>query len=198
MDTTMDGGGPVGTMIGGGLGGCFGRFMYKGPGAGPGTMICGAGGGKGGSSVKTVFDFKEPIGGSKSEEDKVFNNGNSTSRGTLEIDVGLADETAASNTRTEIGGSSFSTVEDDETAFNRATIVGGGNVLYSSGVADSAFTMDTSAEVGRALSVDVEHKFVNRGANGEVQTGDLSTFTTLSCRSEPSWEQGTVEIPSEP
>jgi len=129
MDTTIDGGGPVGTMMGGGLGGFFGRFMYKGPGAGPGTIICGAGGGKGGSSVKTVSDFKEPIGGSKSEEDNVFNNGNSTSRGTLEIDVGLDEETAASKTRTEIGDSSLSTVEDDETAFNRATSVGDGNVL---------------------------------------------------------------------
>jgi len=49
MDTTMDGGGPVGTMMGGGLGDFFGRFMYMGPRAGPGTMTCGAGAGKGGS-----------------------------------------------------------------------------------------------------------------------------------------------------
>jgi len=49
MDTTMDGGGPVGTMMGGGLGNFFGRSMNMGPRAGLGTMTCGAGGGKGGS-----------------------------------------------------------------------------------------------------------------------------------------------------
>jgi len=31
IDTTIDGGGPVGTIIGGGLGGFFGRFIYNGP-----------------------------------------------------------------------------------------------------------------------------------------------------------------------
>jgi len=115
--------------------------------------------------VKTVSDFTEPIGGSRPEEDNVFNNGNSTSRGTQEIDAGLAEETTASKTRTEIGDSSLSTVGDDETALNRAMSVGDGNVLKSSGVAVSVLTIDKSAEEGRALSVDVEHRFVNSGTN---------------------------------
>lgn len=197
IDTMIDGGGPVGTIIGGGLGNFFGRFIYNGPWGGPGTMICGAGGGKGGSCVKTVFGCTEPGGGSRPEEVKVFNNGNSTVGGTDEIDVGVAEDTAASKTRREIGDNSLSTSDDDETALNKATSVGGGNVLKSSGVADSVLTIDKSAEGGRALSVDDEHKVVNRGANGEGKTGGWSSFTKLSCRSELAWEQGTWEIPSE-
>jgi len=145
-----------------------------------------------------VSDFTEPIGGSRPEEDNVFTNGNRTSRGTLEINVGLADETAASKTRREIGDSSLSTVGDDETTLSRAMSVGDGKVLKSSGVAANVLTIDKSAEEGRALSVDVEHKFVNRGAICEEQTGDWATFTKLPCRSEPAWEQGTSEIPSVP
>lgn len=122
--------------------------------------------------MKTVSDFTEPIGGSRPEEDNVFTNGNSTSRGTLEIDVGLVEETAASKTRTEIGDNSLNTVGDDETALNRAMSVGGGKVLKSSGVAVSVLTIDKSAEEGRSLSVDFEHKFVNRGTNCKEQTGD--------------------------
>lgn len=122
--------------------------------------------------MNTVSDFTEPIGGSRPEEDNVFNNGNSTSRGIQEIDVGLDEETAASKTRTEIGDSSLSTVGDDETPLNRAMRVGGANVLKSSGVAVSVLTIDKSAEEGRALSVDVEHKLVKSGANCEEQTGD--------------------------
>jgi len=172
MDTTMDGGGPVGTMIGGGLGDLFGRFIYIGPRAGGGSMICGAGGGKGGSLVKTVAGSGEPGGGNRPEEDNVFINGNSTVCGTEEIVVGVAEETAASKTRTDIGDNSLSTVGEDDTALNKSTSVGGGNVLKSSGVADSVFTIVTSAEGGKALSVDDEHRVVNKGVDGEGQAGD--------------------------
>lgn len=172
MDTMMADGGPVGTMMGAGLGDLSGRFMYMGPRAGPGTMICRAGGGNGGNWVKTVSGCAEPGGGSRPEENSVFNSGNNTACGTEEIAAGVAEETAASKTRTEIGDSSASTVGDEETALSRATSVGGGNVLNSSGVADNVFTIDTSAGGGRALSVDGEHKVVNKGGSGDGQTRD--------------------------
>lgn len=49
METTMDGGGPDCTTIGGGFDDLLGRSMSIGPGAGPGIMSGGGGGGKGGS-----------------------------------------------------------------------------------------------------------------------------------------------------
>lgn len=49
MEMMMDGGGPDGMKIGGGLRRVFGRVMYMGPGAGPGTMTCAGGEGRGGS-----------------------------------------------------------------------------------------------------------------------------------------------------
>lgn len=126
MDTTMDGGGPRGTMIGGGLADFLGRLMYIGPGAGAGTTICGGGGGSGGNRAKTVcgqFAIDE-----EPEPGNDFNNGDSNELGSSDIVDGADLDAAASSTRTASGGNWPMAAGEDATAVSRAMSAAGGKV----------------------------------------------------------------------
>lgn len=171
IEITRDCGGPVGKMIGGSFDDFLGKLMNRGPIDGPGTMTCGDEAGKGGNSVKTVFGF-DPGGGNKPELDNVFSSGNKTVGGIEEIDVGSIEDIAASNKRIATDDISFNAVGDDDIAVNKDTRVDGGKVSMSFGVADNVFTMDTSAEEGKVLSVDDEHKVDSRDIIGEGQPGN--------------------------
>lgn len=171
MEMTMDGGGPDGMKIGGGLRWDFGKFINMGPGEGPGTMTCADGGGRGGSWVKTVSGI-DPGGGRRPDPDKVFSSGNITGGGIEEIAEGEAVDTAASNMRTEIGCNSLSVAGDDEIAFNRSVRVDDGKALKSWGVADSVFAIDTSAGVGKDLSVEDEQSVVSKETIGCVSSSN--------------------------
>lgn len=153
-------------------------------------MTCGEGAGKGGNWVKRVLGV-DPGGGNKPELDNVFSNGNKTEGGIEEMDVGATEDIAASNKRIAIDDISFNAIGDDDIAVSKDKRVGGGKVSMSFGVADNAFTMDTSAEGGKVLSVDDEHKLDSKDTIDEGHPGDWSSF-------KPSWEQGTAVSPLAP
>lgn len=162
-------------MIGGSFDDLLGKLMNIGPGDGGGTMTCGDGAANGGSCVKSVLGV-DPGGGNRPELDNVFSKGNKTVGGIEEMDAGATEDTAASNKRIAIGDISFNAICDDDIAVSKDTRVCGGKVSMSFGVADSALTMDKSADGGKLLSVDDEHKFDSKDTIDEGQLGDWSTF----------------------
>lgn len=194
MEMTMDGGGPAGRTIGGGLFSRLGRLMYMGPGAGPGTITWAGGGGSGGSRASTAAGG-DPGGGSRPDEANVFSSGCSTAGGRADIDDGAAEDTAASSTRTATGDSPSRAAGDDAIAFSRAWSVAAGRPLNSCGVADSVFTMDTSAGADNAPRVDDddERRAASRAATGTAPPGSAPTSgPARACG------QGTSAAPSEP
>lgn len=204
MDITMDAGGPAGKKIGGGLGNLFGRFMYKGPGDGPGTMTWGAGGGNGGSSANTVAGG-QPGGGSSPELDRILSRGVVTDGGKAEMAEGEAAETAASSRATGTGVRALSVASDDDMADSRASRVLVGNVLNSCGLADSVSTTDVSTDAGKVFSVDGEHNTDSNeetgaggGTGGGGRGGDKPHWSSGNESEPTSCEHGTRACPSEP
>lgn len=158
METTMDGGGPVGITMGGGLSDLLGRLMYIGPGAGAGTTIWGGDGGSGGIFAKTVCE--QSVVDGELEPDNDFSNGNIFELGRVDINVGADLDAAASNTRTALGGNLSITFDEDDTVVSRAIIVAGGRASYSCGVSDSALRMATRVGAVSVFKVDDEHNNV--------------------------------------
>lgn len=200
METTMDGGGPDGKTIGGGLLNFFGKLTYMGPEGGAGMMTWAGGGGKGGSRAKNVFLVGDPGWGSRPDADNVFSSGNNTDGGTEEINAGADEDTAASSTSTTMGDSPSRVAGDEAIAFRSVTSVAGGRALKSSGFADRVFTTDTSAEGGKASRVeDDEHRAASSATTGAEPLGEgFAIISGLSNWLAPSPEHGTSATPFEP